>query len=304
MELQLPFLVLAPGLQAVIFLVHRGHGLALGGNVEAQLLRFGGDGQPAALGGQQAFFSLLQARVQLGDLVVGFGEHLHGHADLQIVGLMLQVQELLGSFRLLFQRLHPGLQLADDVAHPFQMALSLGQLAAGLGLAVPVFDDARGLLHQGPAFLGSGGDQLVDAALIDEGKALQTHAGVHKQVVDVPEAAGGLVDVVFAAPAPDGAAGDADLGKGQRQVGIGIVQHHGDLGRAQRTAGGGAGEDDVLHAVAPDGTGVAFAQHPADGVGDVALAAAVGAHDAADARLEFDFSFAAERLEAVELDAF
>ena len=74
--------------------------------------------------------------------------------------------------------------------------------------------------------------------------------------------------------------------------------------RAQGTAGGGAGEDDVLHAVAPDRAGVAFAQHPAHRVGDVALAAAVGAYDAADARLEFDFSFAAERLEAVELDAF
>ena len=61
-------------------------------------------------------------------------------------------------------------------------------------------------------------------------------------------------------------------------------------GEAEAHFGGGAGlarvaavEDDVLHLVAAQALGALLAKHPGDGVGDVALAAAVGADNRGDA---------------------
>ena len=47
-----------------------------------------------------------------------------------------------------------------------------------------------------------------------------------------------------------------------------------------------AAENDVLHLVAAQALGALLAKHPRDGVGDVALAAAVGADDGGDALVE------------------
>ena len=45
-------------------------------------------------------------------------------------------------------------------------------------------------------------------------------------------------------------------------------------------------EDHVLHALAAQALGALLAEHPRDGVDDVALAAAVGADDGGDAGVE------------------
>ena len=45
----------------------------------------------------------------------------------------------------------------------------------------------------------------------------------------------------------------------------------------------GAGEDHVFHARAAQALGGLLAEHPTDGVAQVGLAAAVGAHDGGDA---------------------
>src|SRR6185295_17676940 len=50
-----------------------------------------------------------------------------------------------------------------------------------------------------------------------------------------------------------------------------------------------AAEDDVFHLVAAQTLGALLAHHPRDGVGDVALAAAVRSHDRSDATIESQF---------------
>ena len=51
------------------------------------------------------------------------------------------------------------------------------------------------------------------------------------------------------------------------------------FGDTHRLASGRPGEDDVLHRLTTKRLGALLAKHPRDGIGDVALAAAVGAHD-------------------------
>ena len=52
-----------------------------------------------------------------------------------------------------------------------------------------------------------------------------------------------------------------------------------DLGQAEAAARAGAVEDDVGHLAAAQALGALLAEHPADGVDDVALARAVGPDD-------------------------
>ncbi len=60
-----------------------------------------------------------------------------------------------------------------------------------------------------------------------------------------------------------------------------------------------AGEDDVLHGGAADARRALLAEHPHDGVGDVALAAAVGPDHHGDAGFEDQLGLPRERLEAL-----
>jgi hypothetical protein len=65
----------------------------------------------------------------------------------------------------------------------------------------------------------------------------------------------------------------------------------------------GALEDHVLHLAAAEGLGALFAEHPADGVGDVALAAAVGTDDRRHTGLETEGRVVGKTFETVELES-
>jgi hypothetical protein len=70
------------------------------------------------------------------------------------------------------------------------------------------------------------------------------------------------------------------------------------VGRAQR----GAAEDDVLHLAAAQAFGRALAHHPAQGLDDVGLAAAVGAHDAGEPGPDVELGDVTERFEAADAE--
>src|SRR5688572_25628695 len=76
------------------------------------------------------------------------------------------------------------------------------------------------------------------------------------------------------------------------------------FGRGARLARIAAAEDDVFHLLAAQALGTLLAEHPGDGVGDVALAAAVGTDDRGDAFVEGQFGSIGERLEAGNLETF
>ncbi len=85
-------------------------------------------------------------------------------------------------------------------------------------------------------------------------------------------------------------------------VGFGVDQGQRHFGHAGGLAVARAGEDDVFHAGAAQGLGRLLAQHPGDGVGNIRLAAAVGADDGRHTvPVELEFGAVAERLEPENL---
>ena len=174
----------------------------------------------------------------------------------------------------------------------------------GLLLAVAVAGDARRLLKDLPPVGGLDGEDFVNFALADDGVALPAQARVHKQLVDVLQADGSAVDVVLALPRAVVPPGDHYLRLLHvKEVG-GVVQHQGHLGVARLLALGGAAEDHVLHLAAPEGPGGLLPHHPANGVGDVGLARAVGAHNGGDILTEGEHRLVGEGLEALNFQCF
>ena len=81
----------------------------------------------------------------------------------------------------------------------------------------------------------------------------------------------------------------ARVGPAVAPVGVGVADQHAaepqsHFGGRRRLSRVAAAEDDVLHLVAAQALGALLAHHPGDGVGDVALAAAVGSDDGRHAR--------------------
>ena len=79
-----------------------------------------------------------------------------------------------------------------------------------------------------------------------------------------------------------------------------LQPHFGGRGRL---AGVAAVEDDVFHALAAQALGALLAQHPRDGVDDVALAAPVGPDDGGDAIVEAQLGAVGKALEAGDVQS-
>ena len=159
-----------------------------------------------------------------------------------------------------------------------QVGLHRVELAQRLLLALAVLEDAGGLLDEAAAVLGPGLQHRVELALADDDVHLAADAGVGQQLLDVEQPRDLLaVDLVLAGALAEHPPGDRHLGVVDRQRVVAVVDGQGDLGAAQRRAAGGAGEDDVFHLAAAQRLGALLAEHPGDGVDDVALARAVRA---------------------------
>ena len=78
-----------------------------------------------------------------------------------------------------------------------------------------------------------------------------------------------------------------------------IIKSDGDLGYGSGFSFLGAIEEHVAHIFQAELFSFLFAEHPADGVRDVALAAAVGSHDSRDAGLEIQRSVVSKTFETV-----
>src|SRR5207248_9669175 len=81
-----------------------------------------------------------------------------------------------------------------------------------------------------------------------------------------------------------------------------VVEKELDRRASNRLAIAGAVEDDVLHRFAAQRRRFRFAEHPANGIDDVGLAAAIGTDDADELAGRRDRRRIDERLESRELD--
>ena len=168
-----------------------------------------------------------------------------------------------------------------------------------------VLADARRLLEHLTALTAFDGQDLVDLALSDDGIALPAHAGVHKQLRHVLQSDGLAVDVIFRLPAAVVAASDGHL----RLVPAGedvlrVVDDQRHLGKAHLVPLLRTAEDHVLHLGTAELAAVLLAHDPADGVGDVGFAGAVGPHDGGDVLAEVQHRLIGKRLEPLNFQRF
>ena len=218
------------------------------------------------------------------------GLHLvaHGAIPARLAGLPLERLELL-------------LHLVDDVVHAEQVLLGRLQLEGRLPPPGLVFRDPRRLLDERAPVGGLAGEDHADLALLDDRVRLGAEAGVHEQLMDVAQAAQLAVHQVLALAVAVQAAGHHALGGAVRAGAVQAGDLQVDFGHGQGLPRLAPREDHVFHRGAAEALDALLAQHPGDGVGDVALAAAVGAHDPGHATPERQFLSIAEGLEADDL---
>src|SRR6185436_9280218 len=196
-----------------------------------------------------------------------------------------------------FQALELLLDLVDDVVHAQQVLLRGFELELRLAPARAVLRDAGGLLDDRAPLGRLRREDLPDLALLDDRVRLRTEPGVHEQLVDVAQATHLAVHQVLALAVPVEAARDHALGRAVGAVAVQARDLEVHLGHLERLTARAAVEDHVLHRRAAQALHALLAEHPVDRVRDVALAAAVRAHDAGHAALEGQLLAVAEALE-------
>ena len=198
-----------------------------------------------------------------------------------------------------------GGDLAADLVHDVPDAKEILarrlELAERLRPLLLVARDPRGLLDEDAPVEGLRGQDVGEALLLHEGVGLRVDPGPQEQVVDVLETADRLVEQVLRLPVPVEPPADRDLAPGYRHLTL-VREREEGLGQSERTAGGGPVEDHVLHPLAPQRLRALLTEGPAQGIGDVRLAAAVRTDDGGDAREDLELRPVDEGLEAEERD--
>jgi hypothetical protein len=191
--------------------------------------------------------------------------------------------------------------LAHDVRDAGHVLLGEGELVHGLPALALVLGDAGGLLEHRAPLLRLRGQHLVDLALRHDRIAGPADAGIHEKLVDVLQAAGLPIEIILAFAIPMHAAHDLDLMEFAPELLLAFREqegHFADLGGLPRV---GALENHVLHAPAAQRLRALLAEHPADCIGDIRFAAAVGSDNRGDTGLEAKGRGIGETFKAVQL---
>ncbi len=185
-----------------------------------------------------------------------------------------------GGIGLALQRSEAAAVLIEEVAESGDVDLGLCQPSQRPVAPAAMFGDPCRLLDDRPVILGAGPEDLTDLSLVDQDVLLAPYAAVRQQIVEVEEPARGAVEFVFGSAVAIQPAGHRDLVEVEREEPVGVVEGHGDLGPSQGGAGGGAGKDHVLHAVAAEVPRRLGPHHPGERIEQVGLARSVGSdHD-------------------------
>ena len=208
-----------------------------------------------------------------------------------------QLPVALGLALLAGQRADLRADLSDHVLETLQIRFRSLQAPEGRPPAVLVLADSGRLLEEGPALVGALREDGVDHADLDDRVGVRAQTRVAAEIHDVPQPAGRAVQSVVAAPVPVDGPPDLHLLKRRRERAVLVGDDHGHRTAVESPPRHRALEDRLLHPGAADRRGTLLAQHPANGVADVGLAAPVGSHDRRDAVVEVHPGRVRKRLE-------
>ena len=213
---------------------------------------------------------------------------------------------LLGGLGLAVQAFELALQLFAQVGQPGEVFVGAADTVFSLAAALLVFGDASRFFDKVAQVFGLGFDQLGDHALLDDRVAARAQASAKEDIGDIATATLGAVEEVTVLAVAGDFTTDGNFRVGcvfADQGAVGIIEYQFDTGLAHRLAAGGAVEDDVGHRLAAQVFRRALAHHPAHGVDDVRLAAAIGPHHRRHVAGEVDGGRVDEGFEPRQLDA-
>ena len=270
-----------------------GQPLLVGGNAGVELVEFG----PQV--GLQCRLSLPLLLVQP-QLVPHVRYLAAGQVHPQRLQLGQQIGVSPGCLGLLLQWAQPPTYLSQEIAHPGQVPVGGDQAALGPLPPLAILEDSGCLLHHHPAVGGAGVENGVYLALRHDHVLLPAHARIREQLDDVQQPARGAVERVGRLAVAEQGAGDLHLAGRHRQHSVGVVDRQRDLGPAQCRLVSSAREDHIVHPGGAHRARRLSAQNPSHRVHNIRLAAAIGADDDGDARLQANGGRLGEGLEALQ----
>src|SRR5690606_16472586 len=208
------------------------------------------------------------------------------HQPQQLLLLDMRGVQLLvarGDFRLGLEMNDALAHLHADIVEPGEVVARVAQAALGFLAALAVLGDPRRFFEKTADVLGPRLDDPRDHALLDDRVGTRTETGAEEEVDDVLAPHVHAVDVIGRLARTVEHALDRDLGIARplpRRLALGVVEDELHACARHRLARGRTVEDHVLHRLAAQRRGARLAQHPAHGVDDVRLAAAVWADHA------------------------
>ena len=175
----------------------------------------------------------------------------------------------------------------------------------GLIFAVAIFGNAAGFFKNFSSFGTFCANDLSNTALADNGISIAAHAGIQKQLIDILQAHRLPVQRIFTFTAAVILATDHHFVGIDIQAAIAVVYRKRHTGKAHGPAHLCAAKDHILHfAAAAQLSAAGFAQHPANGIGYIAFAAAVGPHHSRDARLDQNSGAVGKAFESLDFKLF
>lgn len=199
-----------------------------------------------------------------------------------------------GDPRLPPERCGAGILFVRHLAQPVEIGFGRAQLALGIPAPNVQPGDAGRFLQHRAAFGGAGGDDRADAVLADQRGRMRAGRGVGEQQRHVLGPHVAPVDAIGGTGTAFDPADDLDL------VAIRVFGKDRDLGEVALRAGGGAGEDDVVHAGTAQRFRAVLTHGPAQRFEQVRLAAAIGADHAGQPGLDHQIGGIDEALEPAE----
>ena len=212
------------------------------------------------------------------------------------------------NLRLRLQVLELLVELGAHIVHAQQVLARILQAQLRVVAARTVLRNASGFLEENSQVLGLRLDHPRDHALLDDGVGAAAEPGAEEDIGHIPPPDVDVIDVIGSGFVVAGEhAFHRDLGIARPlapRAAQAVVENQLDARAVDRLALARAVEQNVLHGVPAQVLRGGFAQHPAHGVNDVRLAAAVGADNAYQVSGDGYVGGIYERLEACEIDLF
>ena len=177
---------------------------------------------------------------------------------------------------------------ADHIFQPRQVGFRGAQAQLGFVAALVQAANAGGFFQDGAARQRLLGNQQADLALAHKGSGAGARRGIGEEYLNIALAHVAAVDAIDAARFALDTARDLDgleVVKGAAGGAVGVVDEQGDFRDIACRTPGAAGENHIVHFATAHGGGARLAHHPAHGVKQVRLAAAVRADHGGQAGL-------------------